>query len=146
MLGLAKVAVGAMFVYLGMQVAVLLHRGHFEVLLTGWGAWYLVEMLGLVLFPMLLFIMGISNRNLIVVRAAAVVTMLGVIVNRLNISVIAFKWYAPVHYVPSVGEIMVTLTVVLAEIWVFRWIVLRMPVMSEHDQSDRAAPAAPEAK
>jgi hypothetical protein len=65
------------------------------------------------------------------IRWAAVLTMLGIIINRLNISVIAFKWYAPVHYYPAFGEIITTLTVVFAEIWVFRWIVNRMPILRE---------------
>jgi Ni/Fe-hydrogenase subunit HybB-like protein len=66
-----------------------------------------------------------------VIRVASILTMLGIIINRLNISVIAFKWYAPVHYIPSWMEIETTLTVVFAEIWVFRWIVNRMPILRE---------------
>ena len=41
---------------------------------------------------------------------------------------IAFKWYAPVHYVPSWMEVVVSAGVICAQIWVFRWIVMRMPV------------------
>jgi hypothetical protein len=62
---------------------------------------------------------------------AALLTMVGIIINRLNLSVIAFKWNAPVHYFPHWGEIITTLTIVFAEIWVFRWIVNRMPIMNE---------------
>ena len=50
---------------------------------------------------------------------------------RLNIAVIAFKWDAPVRYFPTWMEIEVTLAVIFAEILVFRWIVNRMPVLSE---------------
>jgi hypothetical protein len=46
----------------------------------------------------------------------------------MNISVIAFKWYLPVHYVPSLMEFVVSAGVLCAEIWAFRWIVMRMPV------------------
>ncbi len=145
MFGLAKIAVGAMFVYLGMQGAVLLHGDHLHLLGTGWGAWYLLEMLGLVLVPMLMFAWGIKNRSKVAIRTAAIVTLLGIMMNRLNISVIAFKWYAPVHYYPSMGEIMVTLTVVLAELWIFRWIVLRMPVLNEEHEDEHAAPPVGEA-
>ena len=31
----------------------------------------------------------------------------GIVVNRLNVSIIAFKWYAPVHYVPTWMECVV---------------------------------------
>ncbi len=50
--------------------------------------------------------------------------------NRLNVSVIAFKWYAAEHYVPTWMEIVVTLGVISAELWVFRWVVNRMPVLA----------------
>ena len=57
-----------------------------------------------------------------------VLSFVGIIINRLNISVIAFKWYVPVHYVPSWQEILVTMMVLSAEMWVFRWVANRMPV------------------
>jgi Ni/Fe-hydrogenase subunit HybB-like protein len=57
--------------------------------------------------------------------------MLGVILNRLNVSVIGFNWNLPNHYVPSWMEILVTLAVIFTEIWIFRWIVTRMPVLRD---------------
>ena len=65
------------------------------------------------------------------IRVAALMALLGIVLNRLNISVIAFKWYEPVRYVPTWMEIEITLAIICAEIWVFRWIVQRMPVVSE---------------
>ncbi len=44
-------------------------------------------------------------------------------------SVIAFKWYAPVHYVPHWMEIAITLAIIFLEVWVFRWVVNRMAVL-----------------
>jgi Ni/Fe-hydrogenase subunit HybB-like protein len=134
---LAKAAVGAMFVYLGMQGIILLHGGHLRELITGWGSWWLLEIIGFVALPMLVFLIGIRRHSLGIVRAAAVLAGLGIILNRLNVSVIAFKWYAPDHYYPALAEVVITAAVIAAEIWAFRWIVLRMPVM-------RAIPAAEE--
>ncbi len=156
MFGLARIAVGAMFVYLGMQGAVLWHNDHNVHLLgTGWGAWWMLEIFGFVLVPMLMFGWGIKKRNLVAIRTAAIMALLGIMLNRLNISVIAYKWYIPFgggHYVPSLGEIVVTLTVIFTELWIFRWIILRMPVLDdgEHQHEPatptRAVPAAVEAK
>ncbi len=140
MFGLAKVAIGAMFVYLGMQGSVFLHGNHWALLPTGWGAWYLLEIFGLVLVPMLMFGFGVHKRSLALIRAAAVVTILGIMANRLNISVIAFKWYSPAHYWPSLGEVVVTLTVIATELWIFRWIILRMPVLDDGEHHESAAP------
>jgi Ni/Fe-hydrogenase subunit HybB-like protein len=62
---------------------------------------------------------------------AALLTMLGVILNRLNVTVIGFRWDMAVRYVPSWMEIVVTLTVLFTEIWIFRWVINRMPVLRE---------------
>ena len=61
---------------------------------------------------------------------AAVLALLGIVLNRLNVSIIAFRWYEAVRYYPSWQEITVTLMVICAEIWIFRWVVNRMPVFS----------------
>ena len=63
------------------------------------------------------------------IRTASVLALLGIILNRLNVSVIAFNWYSPNHYYPSWQEIWITFMIVFAEIWVFRWVVSRMPVL-----------------
>ncbi len=64
----------------------------------------------------------------------AFLTAAGVILNRLNVSVIAFKWYEAVRYYPSWMEIWVTLAIISMELWVFRWVITRMPVYGEAHQ------------
>ena len=130
-LGLARICAGAMFVYLFLQGLAFLHGNRAPYLLTPMGAWYLVEMLGFVLVPCLLFTVAVRQRHLGLVRVAAVCTLVGIVLNRLNVSVIGFKWYETVRYVPSWMEIIVTLAVIFSEVWVFRFIVIRMPVLSE---------------
>jgi len=139
--GLARIAAGAMFVYLFLQLLVFVHGQRWVYLGTGLGAWYLLEMVGLVALPAALFIQGYRGRDLRVIRTAAVLTLLGIVLNRLNVSVIGFKWYAPVRYVPSWMEIEVTLAVIAAELWVFRWVVNRMPVLGTAVGLVRDAPA-----
>jgi Ni/Fe-hydrogenase subunit HybB-like protein len=131
MVGLARIAGGVMFVYLFLTALNFLHGQLWQHMAGGWGLWYLADIIGLVALPMVLFIAGSAQKRTGMIRIAAVLTLLGIIVNRLNISIIAFKWYAPVHYVPSIWEIVVTAGILSAEIWVFRWIVLRMPILSE---------------
>jgi hypothetical protein len=76
-----------------------------------------------------MFAFGARNRDLSTIRIAAIMTLVGVALNRLNISIIAFNWFVPDHYVPSWQEIVITLMIVFAEIWALRWVVLRMPVL-----------------
>lgn len=49
------------------------------------------------------------------------------LLNRLNVSLVAFKWYAPEHYVPTWMEVVVAAAVISAEVWVFRWVVSGCP-------------------
>jgi Ni/Fe-hydrogenase subunit HybB-like protein len=135
-LGLAKVCAGTMFVYLFLQVLVFVHEQRWAYLGTGWGAWYLLEMGGFVVLPAALFMTALRDGNLRLTRTAAVLTLVGILINRLNVSVIAFNWYAAERYFPSWMEIVVTLAVISVELWVFRWIVNRMPVLDFARQDD----------
>ena len=128
---LSKICAGAMFAYLFLQILVFIHGKRWEFLGTPMGYWYLTEIVGFVLFPMVLFFLSYRNRKIMLIRIAAIITMVGVILNRLNVTVIGFRWDAATHYVPSWMEIVVTLTVIFAEIWIFRWIVTRLPVLRE---------------
>jgi Ni/Fe-hydrogenase subunit HybB-like protein len=127
--GLARICATVMFVYLALQVLVFVHQQRGAYLTTGWGAWYLLELVGFVAVPAVLFAMASQQGRQGLIKLAAVLTLVGIVLNRLNVSVIAFKWYAPVRYVPTWMEIVVTLAVISAELWVFRWVVQRMPVL-----------------
>ena len=128
---LAKICAGAMFAYFFMQILVFIHGKRWEFLYTGMGFWYLTEMVGFVLFPMFLYVYGYKHKSITVVKIASVVTMLGIILNRLNVTVIGFRWDAAVRYIPTWMEFVVTLTVIFTEIWIFRWVIRRMPVLSK---------------
>jgi Ni/Fe-hydrogenase subunit HybB-like protein len=131
MFGLSRLAAAALFVYFFMKILVLIHGMQWHELLTPMGYLYLVEVLGFVVLPFVLFVTSVRNRSRKMLLGAAIITALGIILNRLNVSVIAFKWYAPVHYTPSWIEIVITLAVIFGEIWAFRWVANRMPVFSE---------------
>lgn len=128
---LGKACAVAMFVYFFLQLLVLIHNRHWPLLLTPMGGWYLTEVVGLVLLPCLLFAWGARGRRFAVVNAAAVLTMAGVIINRINYSLIAYKWYLPLQdrYIPSWMEVVITSAIVFTMIWVFRWIVNRAPIL-----------------
>jgi Ni/Fe-hydrogenase subunit HybB-like protein len=102
------------------------------LLSSGWGLWYLFETVGTVAIPALVYIYGIRTNNVKPIQAAAFVTAFGILLNRLNISVIAFKWYLPNHYYPSVSEIIITLAVISGELWVLRFFISRMAILREH--------------
>ena len=130
-IGLGKACAGTLFLYFFLKVLILIHGQHWTLLNTPMGYWYLIEVVGLTLFPCFLFLQGARHGDLLSIRIAAIFTMIGVIINRLNYTTIAFKWYLPLseRYIPSWIEIVITLTIVFIDIWVFRWVVNRMPIL-----------------
>ena len=129
--GLSKICAFTLVVYFALQVVVFVHGKHWAYLDSRMGAWYLTEIIGFVIVPMILYFISYRTRNIGLIKVSALVTMIGVIINRLNVTVIGFKWDAATHYVPSWMEIVVTLTVMSVEIWIFRWIVRRLPVLRD---------------
>ncbi|MGB5872391.1 MAG: hypothetical protein WBH56_01575, partial [Bacteroidota bacterium] len=122
---------GTMYVYLFLKVLVFAHGQHWMYINTPMGYWYLVEMLCFVLIPVVLYTHSVRARKLSWIRVASILTLIGIVLNRLNVSVIAYNWHAVDRYVPSWMEIEITLAVVVAEILVLRWIVNRMPILNE---------------
>ena len=129
--GLSKICAGSMFAYFFLQLLVFVHKQRWDLLDTAMGYWFLLEMLGFVLLPMILFFVGYRENNISMIKIAAILTILGVILNRLNVSIIGFRWEMAVRYVPSWMEVVVSLTVIFMQIWIFRWIINRLPVLRE---------------
>jgi Ni/Fe-hydrogenase subunit HybB-like protein len=129
--GLSKVCTGAMFAYFFLQLLVFIHGQHWDLLNTPMGYWWLLEMLGFVLFPMVLFFFSYRTNNITLIKIAAIITMFGVILNRLNVTIIGFRWDMAIRYIPSWMEFVVTLAVIFTEIWIFRWVINRMPVLRD---------------
>ncbi len=133
-LGFGKAASFVMMGYVGIKVIGLAVDNNWHHLTTGWGVWYLLELIGFVLFPAILYSVGSREKNTKIIRIAAVWTVLGIILNRLNISVIAFNWHLPSaeRYVPSFLEVGTTIFIVFVGITAYRFIVAKMPIFSEH--------------
>jgi Ni/Fe-hydrogenase subunit HybB-like protein len=129
--GLSRICAFTLLIYFFLQVVVFVHGKHWSLINTRMGYWYLTEMFGFVLIPMTLYFYAYRTRSISLIKFSALLTMAGVIINRLNVTVIGFRWDAEVHYVPSWMEIVVTLTILFIEIWIFRWIVRRLPVLRE---------------
>jgi Ni/Fe-hydrogenase subunit HybB-like protein len=130
-IGLSRAAAIVLFAYFFIRMQGLLESGAWTYLNTGYGAWYLVEVLGFVLIPAFIFAYGARNGRLTLLRATAGWVVLGIVINRLNVSVIAMHWDVTPRYFPSWMEMITTLTIITAGVVTFRWIVNRMPVL--HD-------------
>ncbi|WP_028588400.1 sulfate respiration complex protein HmcC [Desulfocurvus vexinensis] len=135
-LGFAKACSWIMFGYLAIKVLGLALEDKWAYLGTGWGVWFLVELVGFVALPCLAYAIGYRDRNIGLIKATAVWTVLGIVLNRFNVSLVAFNWQLPSaeRYFPSIMEIGVSVFVVTVGLIAYRFIVTRMPVFYEHPQ------------
>jgi len=134
-IGLGKGACIVMFVYLALKLIGVAHDDNWSLLATPYGHWFLVEIFLFVLVPGVVVTRGVKRNSTRIVRIGAFFGLAGVILNRLNVSLITFNWNVPGHLhhlVPPGREMMIVLAIVTLHVILFRWIVNRMPVLSEH--------------
>jgi len=133
-MSLGKGASVALYVYFALKVLALAQDDRWNMLLTPFGYWYLIELVGFVAAPMVFFTAGAKSGSLALMRGAALWSVIGIVLNRVNVNLIAFNWNLPGHFekiIPSSGEVMMILAMITLHILVFRWILNRFPVMKE---------------
>ena len=133
-LGFGKAASFVLAGYFIVKVIGISADNNWHYLGTGYGAWYLVELLGFVALPCFLYAVGVRDKNVTLIKWTAAWTVLGVVINRFNVSMIAFNWHLPANerYFPHWMEIGISVFIVTVGIIVFRFIVTRMPILYEH--------------
>ncbi|MBW1880772.1 MAG: polysulfide reductase NrfD [Deltaproteobacteria bacterium] len=135
-IGLGKAGAVTLAIYLAVRAVGLGLEGEWALLGTPYGAWWLVEIIGFAALPCFLFTMGYRERRATMIRVAAGITVVGIVLNRLNVAVFAFNWQLPwdQRYWPGWMEIWITISLVTAGVVMFRWIANRMPIMHEHPE------------
>lgn len=133
-LGLGTAAAFVLFTYFAVKMIALAHGDHWDLLNTPLGRWYLVEVFVFVLLPCFLFVIGSRKRWAGLVKATAVFTIVGIIINRFNVSLIALNWNLPHRELFHWKEVAIAIAVVTIQVLIYRWIVTRMPVLREHPQ------------
>ena len=128
---LAKALVVILFVYLILKLLDLAHYNNWHYLKSNYGYWYLLEIVGFVLVPALILINAVKTYNAKLVRITAFIIAFGVILNRFNVSLIAYNWYIPLSdkYYPTWMEVALSLGVVTLIILFYRFIVRRMAIL-----------------
>ncbi len=135
-LGFARGASIALAAYFCVKLVAVAYDNNWHYLATGWGAWWLLEVLGFVALPSLLYAIGSREKNIKLIKWTAALTVFGIILNRFNVSMVAFNWQLPAdqRYFPSFLEIMLSIFVVTVGVTVYRFIVSRMPIFFEHPE------------
>ena len=133
-LGFGKAAAWVLFGYFIIKIVGLAVDNNWHYLASGWGLWFLVEMLGFVLLPCYLYAVGARDKNTKLIRRTSLLAVLGIVLNRFNISMVAFNYHLPSseRYFPHWMEIAISLFIVTIGVLVFRFVVTRMPILYEH--------------
>ncbi|MDL2272488.1 polysulfide reductase NrfD [Desulfovibrio sp. OttesenSCG-928-I05] len=132
--GFAKAASFIMAGYFCMRIFDLAMSNNWAYLATGYGILYLVELFGFVIFPCFLFAMGSREKKLWLVRFGAVMAILGIVLNRFIVCLIAFNWQLPSdeRYFPSIMEVIVSVFIVTCIVTAYRLICHFLPILHEH--------------
>jgi Ni/Fe-hydrogenase subunit HybB-like protein len=135
-LGFGKAAALVLAGYFIIKTIGVAAGNHWHLLGTGFGAWFLVEMLGFVALPCLLYAIGVREKNLSLIRWTSLLAVVGIVVNRLNICLVAFNYHLPsdLRYVPHWMEVVISVFLVTVGVLVFRFIVSHMPILYEHPE------------
>jgi c(7)-type cytochrome triheme protein len=140
--GLGRVIVVVLAVYAVWKAQDLAGRGHLHLVLRPtfesvlfWGE------MGLgVLLPMLLFSLPAVRRSEQGLFLAAMLTVMGFVINRLNVSITGMEGWSQARYFPSWMEIAVTMSIVTVGFILFGLAARHLPVFSdEHSRAESGA-------
>ncbi|MDR1490943.1 MAG: Ni/Fe-hydrogenase cytochrome b subunit [Desulfovibrio sp.] len=131
--GFGKAASITMLGYLLIRLYGVALDDNWRFLPTGYGLWFIAELAGFVALPSFLYALGVREKNTRRIRFAALLTIAGIVLNRFNVSLVAFNWQlAPEEkYFPHWMEIAVSAFIVTLIITAYRLICAYMPILRD---------------
>lgn len=135
-LGFGKAASYVLAGYFAIKVVGISTGNHWHLLGTSYGLWFLLELFGFVALPCFLYAVGVRDKNLKLIKWTSVLAVLGIILNRFNVCLIAFNWHLPSseRYFPHWMEIGISIFIVTLGVIFFKFIVTRMPILYQHPE------------
>jgi Ni/Fe-hydrogenase subunit HybB-like protein len=119
--------------YAALRVQDLWHRGAWSALdlRSMTGQLFLLEFVLGLLLPVALLLWPRVRAKADGLYLAAVLTVLGFVTNRLNVSITGMEWSAGIHYIPRWTEIAVTAAIVAAGVFIFGLAVRYLPIFPQ---------------
>lgn len=130
-IGLGKASALVLFTYLGLRLISITHEGNWGYLDTAEGFWFMIEIALFAAVPVMYYY-GVLKRNVKLIQVTGVFTMIAIILNRFNLTLITFNYQLHEREIFFWKEALVVVSVIIIEILVYRWIVNRMPVLRDH--------------
>jgi len=127
-LGLAKGSALALVTYFVIKIIGIAHDNDWQYLFSGWGQYFVLEMMVSVIIPLILFTNAIRNQNASLARLAAFIAVVGIAMNRLDTALVAFNWNL-YQEIPHWRETIITVTVYTLYIVTYRFILYRLPIL-----------------
>ncbi|PLX40517.1 MAG: polysulfide reductase [Deltaproteobacteria bacterium] len=143
-LGLAKGAAMGLVTYATIKLIGLAHDNEWGYLASGFGTLFLAEMTFGVFIPISLFAYAVRHKIVAMARFGALLTVLGIVFNRLNTALFTFNWKLYPE-LPHIGETIIVVTVFTIYLLVYRFLLYRLPILyqwkAELVPVDEAVPA-----
>ena len=119
--------------YMALKIGDMVVRGTYVYLFDGTSRTnsYLVEMIFGVVVPWLMLLSEKVRRSRRALFAASAMIVGGVVLNRINVFVVGYQ--PPVseaNYFPAVGEILVTIGLISTLMFIYRFLITHLPVLS----------------
>jgi Ni/Fe-hydrogenase subunit HybB-like protein len=138
-IALGKGASMGLVTYLVIKLIGIAHDNEWAYLSTGWGQWFMLELLIGVILPLGLFMYAIRHKMVGIVRFAAFMTVFGIVLNRLNTALVTFNWKL-YQEIPHWKEVVISITLFAVYIAVYRFILYRLPILYSWKGAEVPAP------
>ena len=132
--GLARGTAIALAVYLGARFIDLAARGNLGLIFSSGKASLLfaIEVVGLGVLPMLLLFSPGVRKSVDGILWSQILVIAGVLMNRFNVNFLAQSGGTG-SYFPSLGEFALSIGLVALAVFLYRWAVIALPIMSHEE-------------
>jgi Ni/Fe-hydrogenase subunit HybB-like protein len=132
--GLARGTAIALAVYLGARFVDMAARGNLGLIFSSGKAstLFAIEVFGLGILPMLLLFSPGVRKSVDAILWSQVLVIAGVLMNRFNVNFLA-QSNGPGSYFPSLGEFALSIGLVSLAVFLYRWAVIALPIMSHEE-------------
>ena len=122
-----------LFIYLAFKVGDIFIRKTFNyILLFDTTSWMFIAEMGLIMVAFIMFLSRKTLNSPLRLFIAFTFVIAGVLLNRINNFITAYNpFYNPIKYIPSFGEISVTIGCIALLVLAYRVIVIIFPVISQ---------------